>query len=110
MKCIIAVAAALSLAGCGGTGQPEANIAAEDVNAMTNLEETPPLAPEANAAVEEARTEAPRPVPAATRPAPAKPAPATPTPAPPPPKPAPAAEPTAPDPTCPPEHHAAGHC
>jgi outer membrane biosynthesis protein TonB len=98
-----AAALALSLAACGGTDQPDNNIAAEDLNAMTNLEELPPVAPAANVAVEETVTEARQPEPEATKPAPAKPAPTEP-------KPEPAAEPKAPDPTCLPEHRAAGHC
>lgn len=105
-----AAALALSLAACGGTDQPENNIAALDLNAMTNLEELPPVAPAANVAVEETVTEARQSEPAVTKPAPAKPAPAKPKPTPTKPKPEPAAEPKAPDPTCLPEHRAAGHC
>jgi hypothetical protein len=102
-----AAALALSLAACGGTGQPENNIVAEDLNAMTNLEELPPVEPTANAVVETpaAEEKAPAAKPAPEKPAPAKPAPAKPKPAEP-----KAAEPKAPDPSCPPEHHAAGHC
>ena len=101
-----AAALALSLAACGGTDQPENNLAAEDLNAMTNLEELPPVAPAANAVVETPAAEekaAAKPVP--EKPAPAKPAPAKPKPAEP-----EAAEPKAPDPSCLPEHRAAGHC
>lgn len=107
-----AAALALSVAACGGTDQPENNIAAEELNAMTNLEELPPVEPTANAVVETPAAEEKAP---AAKPAPEKPAPATPAPA----KPKPAepkaaepkaAEPKAPDPSCPPEHHAAGHC
>lgn len=106
-----AVAAlALTLAACGGTDEPENNIAAEDVNAMANLEEMPPAEPVANVAVEETVTEARQSEPTATKPAPAKPAPAKPKSTPATPKPEPAAEPKAPDPTCAPEHRAAGHC
>ena len=102
-----AAALALSLAACGGTDQPENNIAAEDLNAMTNLEELPPVEPTTNAAVETpaAEEKAPASKPAPEKPAPAKPAPAKPKPA----EPA-AAEPKAPDPSCLPEHRAAGHC
>lgn len=102
-----AAALALSLAACGGTDQPENNIAAEDLNALTNLEELPPAEPTVNAVVEtpaaEEKAPAAKPVPA--KPAPAKPAPAKPKPAEP-----KAAEPKAPDPSCLPEHRAAGHC
>ena len=107
-----AAALALSLAACGGTDQPENNIAAEDLNAMTNLEELPPAAPTANAVVE---TPAPEEKAPAAKPAPEESAPANLAPE----KPAPAkpkaaepktAEPKAPDPNCLPEHHAAGHC
>ena len=95
-------ALALSLAACGGTDQPENNIAAEDLNAMTNLEELPPVAPAANAVVDTpaAEEKAPAAKPAPEKPAPARPAPAKPK----------AAEPKAPDPSCLPEHRAAGHC
>ena len=102
-----AAALALSLAACGGTDQPENNIAAEDLNALTNLEELPPAEPTANAVVETpaAKEKAPAVKPAPEKPAPAKPAPAKPEPAEP-----KAAEPKAPDPSCLPEHRAAGHC
>ena len=102
-----AAALALSLAACGGTDQPENNIAAEDLNAMTNLEELPPAEPTANTVVETsaAEEEAPAAKPAPEKPTPAKPAPATPKPTEP-----KAAEPTTPDPSCLPEHRAAGHC
>ena len=102
-----AAALALSLASCGGTDQPENNIAAEDLNAMTNLEELPPAEPTANAVVETpaAEEKAPAAKPAPEKPAPAKPAVAKPKEAEP-----KAAEPKVPDPNCPPEHHAAGHC
>ena len=105
-----AVALALSLAACGGTEQPENNIAAEELNAITNLEELPPVAAAANFAVEETVTETRQPEPTATKPAPAKPAPAKPKPTPAKPEPEPAAEPKTPDPICLPEHRAAGHC
>lgn len=97
-----AAALALSLAACGGTDQPENNIAADDLNAMTNLEELPPAEPTANAVVETPAAEEKAP---AAKPAPAKPAPAKPKPAEP-----KTAEPKAPDPACLPEHRAAGHC
>ncbi len=97
-----AAALALSLAACGGTDQPENNIAAEDLNAMTNLEELPPAEPTANAIVETPAAEEKG---TAAKPAPEKPAPAKPKPAEP-----KAAEPKAPDPSCLPEHRAAGHC
>lgn len=102
-----AAALALSLAACGGTDQPENNIAAEELNAMTSLEELPPVEPTANAVVETpaAEEKAPAAKPAPEKPAPAKPKPAEPKAAEP-----KAAEPKAPDPSCPPEHHAAGHC
>lgn len=100
----------LSLAACGGTDQPETNIVAEDLNAMTNLEEPLSVAPAANVSVEETVTETQQSEPATTKPAPAKPAPAKPTPTPANPKSESAAEPKAPDPTCLPEHRAAGHC
>ena len=102
-----AAALALSLAACGGTDQPANNNAAEDLNAMTNLEELPPAEPTANAVVEApaAGEKAPAAKPAPEKPAPAKPAPAKPKPAEP-----KAAEPKAPDPSCLPEHRAAGHC
>lgn len=95
-------ALALSLAACGGTDQPENNIAAEDLNAITNLEELPPAEPTANAVVETLAAEEKA---SAAKPAPEKPAPAKSAPA----KPKPA-EPKAPDPSCLPEHRAAGHC
>ena len=97
-----AAALALSLAACGGTDQPENNIAAEDLNAMTNLEELPPAEPTVNAVVETpaVEEEAPAAKPAPEKPAPAKPKPAEPK----------AAEPKTPDPNCLPEHRAAGHC
>ena len=100
-------ALALSLGACGGTDQPENNITAEDLNAMTNLEELPPAEPTANAVVETpaAEEKAPAAKPAPEKPATAKPAPAKPKPAEP-----KAAEPKAPDPSCLPEHRAAGHC
>lgn len=97
-----AAALALSLAACGGTDQPEYNIAAEDLNAMTNLEELPPAEPTANAVVETPAAEEKA---SAVKPAPEKPAPAKPEPAEP-----KAAEPKATDPSCLPEHRAAGHC
>jgi Flp pilus assembly protein TadD len=102
-----AAALALSLAACGGTDQPENNVAAEDLNALTNLEELPPADPTANAVVETpaAEEKAPAAKPAAEKPATAKPATAKPKPAEP-----KAAEPKAPDPSCLPEHRAAGHC
>ena len=102
-----AAALALSVAACGGTDQPENNIAVEELNAMTNLEELPPVEPTANAVVETPAAEEKAP---AAKPAPEKPAPATPAPAKPKPAEPKAAEPKAPDPSCPPEHHAAGHC
>ena len=102
-----AAALALSLAACGGTDQPENKIAAEDMNAMANLEELPPAEPPANAVVETptAEEKAPAAKPGPEKPAPEKPAPAKPKPAEP-----KAAEPKAPDPSCLPEHRAAGHC
>lgn len=109
-----AAALTLSLAACSGADQPENNIAAEDLNAMTNLEEMPPVAPAANVAVEAAVPEARQSEPAATKPAPAQPAPAKPKPIldkpKPEPAPEPAADPQAPDTTCLPEHRTAGHC
>ena len=102
-----AAALALSLAACGATGQPENNIAAEDLNAMTNLEELPPVEPTANAVVETPAEEEKAP---AAKLAPEKPAPATPAVAKPKQAEPKASEPKAPDPSCPPEHHAAGHC
>lgn len=107
---ISAAALALSLAACGGPDQPENNIAAEDLNAMTVSEELPPVEPAANVAVDTTVNEARQTGPAATKPAPAKPAPAKPKPAPAEPKVEPAAEPKAPDATCTPEHRAMGHC
>ena len=102
-----AAALALSLAACGGTDQPENNIAAEDLNAMTNLEELPAAEPTANVVAETpaAEEKAPAAKPAAEKPAPAKPIAAKPKPEEP-----KAAEPKAPDPNCLPEHRAAGHC
>ena len=102
-----AAALALSLAACGETDQPENNIAAEDLNAMTNLEGLPPVEPTANTVVETpaAEEKAPAAKPAPEKPASAKTAPAAPKPAEP-----KAAEPNAPDPNCLPEHRAAGHC
>ena len=102
-----AAALALSVAACGGTDQPENNIAAEDLNAVTNLEELPPAEATTNAVVDTpaAEEKAPAAKPAAEKPAPAKPAPAKPKPVEP-----KAAEPKAPDPNCLPEHRAAGHC
>lgn len=105
-----AAALALSLAACGGTDQPENDIAADDLNAMKNLEELPPVTPAANVAVQETVNEARQSEPAAAKPAPAKPAPAKPKPTSAKPNPEPAAEPKAPDTTCLPEHRAAGHC
>ena len=101
-----AAALALSLGACG-TGQPDNKIAAEDVNAMTNLEEAPPSLPSANAVVEAPAAEetAPAAKPVTESPAPTKPAATTPKPAE-----TKAAEPKAPDPDCAPEHRAAGHC
>ena len=97
-----AAALALSLAACGGTDQPENNITAEDLNAIANLEELPPVEPAANAVVDTpaAEEKAPAATPAPEKPAPVKPKPSEPK----------AAEPKAPDPSCLPEHHAAGHC
>ena len=68
-----AAALALSLVACGGTDQPENNVAAEDLNAMTNLEEPPPVEPTANAVSETPAAEEKAP---AAKPAPEKPAPA----------------------------------
>jgi hypothetical protein len=102
-----AAALALSLAACGGTDQPENNIAAEDLNTMTNLEELPPAEPTANAVVDAPAVEEKAP---AAKPAPEKPAPAKPAPTKPKPTEPKAAEPNAPDPSCLPEHRAAGHC
>lgn len=107
---ISAAALALSLAACGGTDQPENNISIEDLNAMTNSEELPPVAPAANVAVDATVTETRQSEPAATKPAPAKPALVKPKPTPAEPKVEPAVEPKAPDPTCTPEHRAMGHC
>lgn len=102
-----AAALALSLAACGETDEPENNIAAEDLNVMTNLEELPPVAPASNAVVDTpaAEEKAPAAKPATDKPAPAKAAPAKPKPAEPTPP-----DPTAADPSCLPEHRAAGHC
>lgn len=106
--CTSALALFSALSACGSREEAANNVAAEnDMNAMTNLEELPPVTPAANVAAEEAVTEMRQPEPAATKPAPATP---TPTPAKPKPKPEPAAEPKAPEPTCLPEHRAAGHC
>ena len=107
MRALTSLLLLLSLAACGGTDQPENNIAAEDLNAMTNLEELPPAEPTANAVVETpaAEEKAPAATPAREKPAPEKSAPAKPRPAEP-----KAAEPKAPDPNCLPEHRAAGHC
>ena len=112
-KVVLAFSAAilaLSLAACRGTGQPENNLAAEDLNVMMNLEEMAPVAPAANVALEETFNETQQSEPAAAKPAPAKPAPAKPKLTPVEPKPEPVAEPKAPDPNCLPEHRAAGHC
>lgn len=106
-------ALALSLTACGGTEQPENNIVAEDMNAMTNLQEVAPPEPAANDAAEESATEPTTPESAAPTEAPAKPTPAKTAPAKPAParpKPEAAAESPAPDPSCLPEHRAAGHC
>lgn len=86
--CMSALALVSTLSACGSNDTAENNIAAEDVNALMNLEEPLPAEPAANVAVE----------PPATEPAPSTPAakPAEPKPAPPKPK-APAPEP-APDP------------
>jgi outer membrane biosynthesis protein TonB len=92
-----ALALASALAACG-PGEPENNVAVEDVNAMMNLDELPPGENVANEAVEAPATETPP----AAQPAPAKPAPAKPKPKP--------AEPKAPASECLPEHRAAGHC
>jgi outer membrane biosynthesis protein TonB len=105
-----AAALALPLAACGEADQPDNNVVAEDFNAMTNLEETAPVASAANVAVEETVNETQQSEPAAAKEAPAKPAPATPKPTPTEPKPEPAAAPKAPNPSCLPEHRAAGHC
>lgn len=106
-----ATALVLSLAACSGT-QPENNLAADDLNAMANMEEPSPVEPAANVAGEVPVAEAPPKAPAATEPATAKPSPAKPKPESTTAKPAPEppAEPKAPTPDCPPEHHAAGHC
>ena len=98
---------AMSLAACGGTDQPENGIVAEDLNAITNLEELPPAEPTVNAVAEtpDAEEKAPAAKPAPEKPVQAKPAVAKPKPAEP-----KVAEPKAPDPTCAPEHRAAGHC
>ena len=106
-----AAALALSLAACGGT-EPANNIAADELNSMTNVEELPPAEPVANVTVAEPITETRQPEPAAPKPTPAKPATAQPKPDPTPAKPAPepAAEARTTAPSCPPEHHAAGHC
>jgi hypothetical protein len=113
-KIILGIGAAtlaLSLTACGGN-QPENDIAAEQLNTMSNLEGKSEADPAGNVTREETATDLSEPEPAPTRPAPAKPASAAskrePTPA----KPAPAsaAEPKASDPACAPEHRAAGHC
>jgi hypothetical protein len=98
---------ATSLSACGGTDQPENNIATENLSAMTNLEELPPAEPTANTVLETpaAEEKAPAPKPAPEKPAPVKAAPAKPQPAEP-----KTAEPKTPDPSCAPEHRAAGHC
>jgi hypothetical protein len=100
----------LSLIACDRTDEKGQNVAADELNAMTNLEELAPIAPAENTAAEEAVTEASQPEPAAMKPAPAKPAPAKPMQAPAQPKPEPASESKTPDPACLPEHRAAGHC
>ena len=102
-----AAALALSLAACSGTDQPDNNIVAEDLNAMTNLEEVPAPEPMANTVDETPVVEekAPAAKPAPEKPAAAKPAPAKPKAAEPKPT-----EPKPATPDCPPEHHAAGHC
>jgi outer membrane biosynthesis protein TonB len=101
---------ALSLAACGGADQPDNNIAAEDLNATTKLEDMAPVTPTANVAVEETVKETQESEPATAKPAPAKTATATPKPTPTESKPEPVAEPKAPDASCSPEHRAAGHC
>ena len=100
-----AIALLAALSACGGNDQPTDNIAVENMNAPTNLEEVPPVESAANETVEPAAEEAAR-QPAPSRPAP----PAKPKPTPTEPKPEPAAEPAANDPACAPEHRAAGHC
>lgn len=103
-----AAALALALAACGATGQPENNIATEDLNAMTNLEELPPVEATANAVVETPVAEEKAP---AAKLAPEKPTPAKPASEKPKSEEPKVAEPKASaDPSCPPEHHAAGHC
>ena len=100
--CMSALALVSALSACGSNEVAENNIAAEDLNTMTNLEELPPAEPTANAVVEAPAAEerAPAAKPAPEKPAPAKAKPAEPK----------AAEPKAPDPNCLPEHRAAGHC
>ena len=74
-----------TLTACGGTEETASNIAAEEVNAATDIVAPPPVEPAANADVEQPADE-PQPTPtssapaAPTRPAlePAKPAPAKP--------------------------------
>ena len=112
-----AAALALSLAACGGVDQPDNNITAEDLNAMTNLEVLPPGEPAANAVAETPTAEKEAPAaqlvpekPAPAKPASAKPASAKPASAKPEPAEPKAAEPKTPDPSCLPEHRAAGHC
>jgi outer membrane biosynthesis protein TonB len=103
-----AAALALTLAACGGTDEPANDIAADEVNAMTNVEDLPPAEPAANEIVETPAVAEPQPEPVAERPAPpAKPAPAPAKPKTTEPKPA---ESNAAAPTCSPEHRAAGHC
>lgn len=92
-----ALTLASALAACS-TDEPKNNVAAEDVNAMMNVDELPPAENGANEAAEAPAAEAPP----AAQPAPAKPAPAPEKPK--------AAEPKAPTPECLPEHRAAGHC
>lgn len=77
-----AAALVLSLTACGRSDAPENNVVAEDVNAMTNLQELPPPEPAANAAAVEPTVETVEPEPAAPKPTSAKPAPAKPKPAP----------------------------
>lgn len=99
---------ALSLAACGGS-QPENNIAADELNTVSNLKELSASEPAANLPVEETAADSSEPEPAPAKPASAAPkAKAEPTPA----KPAPtaAAEPKSADAVCSPEHRAAGHC
>jgi hypothetical protein len=104
---------ALSLTACG-ENQPETNIAAEETNAVSNLEAPPEASPAGNVTLEEIATDLVEPEPASAEPAPAKRASA-------PPKPkleqtpakraaTPAAETKTAHPACAPEHRAAGHC